>query len=169
MAGAITLGEHELVRRSSAQASKRWDDMKIPGIMLIILALTIAIVPQFTDCEARGRSIVLPNGAMIPMRCHWTARAEIATAVPLVAVGGMIAATGRQRTIRALAAVGMLLGTMSLLLPASLIGVCPNPDMLCNMVMRPALMFAGVLTVAVSLVALLGGTQTEQSRSEVTK
>ncbi len=129
--------------------------MRIPGIILVLLALAIAIVPQFTDCEAQGRSIVLPNGATIPMKCHWTARAEIATAVPLVAVGGMIAASRRRQTIRALAAIGMLLGAVSLLLPSSLIGVCANSDMLCNMVMRPALMFAGVLAIAVSLVALL--------------
>lgn len=129
--------------------------MRIPGIILVLLALAIAVVSQFTNCEAQGRSIVLPNGATIPMKCHWTARAEIAAAVPLVAVGGMIAASQRRQTIRALAAVGILLGAMSLLLPASLIGVCANADMLCNMVMRPALMFAGVLAVAVGLVALL--------------
>jgi hypothetical protein len=137
--------------------------VRVPGIILILLALAIAIVPQFTDCEAQGHSIVLPNGATIPMKCHWTARAEIATAVPLVAVGGMIAASNRQRTVRALAAVGILLGVMSLLLPATLIGVCPNPDMLCNMVMRPALMFAGVLAIAISLVALLSGSQEQGS------
>ena len=140
--------------------------MRIPGILLVLLALAIAIVPQFTDCEAQGRSIVLPNGATIPMKCHWTARAEIAAAVPLVAVGGMIAASRRRQTIRALAVVGILLGAVSLLLPATLIGVCSSADMLCNMVMRPALMFAGVLTVAVSVVALLSGSQEERSSEE---
>jgi hypothetical protein len=35
--------------------------------------------------------------------------------------------------------------------------------MLCNMVMRPALMFAGVLTIAISLVALLSGSQEQGS------
>ena len=48
--------------------------MKASVSILIILALVVAIVPQFTDCQSQGRAIELPNGKTIPMKCHWTAR-----------------------------------------------------------------------------------------------
>jgi hypothetical protein len=63
---------------------------KFLGITLVILALAIAIVPAFTDCQSQGKSISLANGKTVPMKCHWTGVAEIAVGVPLVGVGLMI-------------------------------------------------------------------------------
>jgi hypothetical protein len=50
----------------------------------------------------------------------------------------------------------MLTGALVILLPTTLIGVCANPDMLCSMVMRPALILAGILIIAASAAGLLG-------------
>jgi hypothetical protein len=113
--------------------------MKIIASGIILLAVVIGIVPQWTDC-----------GPDASMKCHWTARASIAHAVPLALIGG-IAALGRNRPARrALAVLGIALGTMVILLPTWLIGVCMDALMRCNMIMKPTLIFAGLITVALS-------------------
>lgn len=129
--------------------------MKTIGAVLIILALVVGIVPLFTTCESQGKAIALPNGKSIPMKCHWTGRAELVAAVPLLAVGAIMVPTRRRETLRALSALGMVIGALVILLPTSLIGVCANPDMLCNMVMRPALILAGLLIIAISAAGFL--------------
>lgn len=129
--------------------------MKVIGVILVALALIIGIVPQFTDCLAQGSAIELPNGNTIPMRCHWTRQAEVAVAFPLGIVGILVLLTRRRQTLRALLIVGIALGIAAILLPAYLIGVCAGEDMICSMVMKPTLLFAGVLTVGTSLVGLV--------------
>ena len=130
--------------------------MKALGAILVALALVIGIVPQFTDCLAQGSTIELPNGNRLPMRCHWTRQAEVAVALPLGLVGLLVLFTRRRQTLRSLLFVGMALGISAILLPAYLIGVCASKDMICSMVMKPTLLFAGVLTGAVAgLVGLL--------------
>ena len=58
--------------------------LKAIGIALIIIAVALAIVPFFSDCESDGKMITLENGKQISMKCHWTGRAEIGVAVPLL-------------------------------------------------------------------------------------
>jgi len=125
------------------------------GIALVVVALAIAIVPQFTDCESQGKMITLANGKQISMKCHWTARAEIAIGAPLVIVGGMLAASRRKESQRNLAILGIGLGALTMLTPTYLIGVCTTPTMTCYTAMRPALLAAGGLAAAVSVVALV--------------
>jgi hypothetical protein len=129
--------------------------MKAIGAILIALALIIGIVPQFTDCWAQGSAIELPGGGMIPMRCHWTRQAEVAVAFPLGIVGILVLLSDRRQTLRALLLVGLGLGLAAILLPAYLIGVCASDDMICNMLMKPTLLFAGVLAMATGLVGLV--------------
>ncbi len=129
--------------------------MKAIGAIVIILALTIGIVPQFTDCLAQGSASELPNGTTIPMRCHWTRQAEVAVALPLGVVGILILFSRRRSTLRALLLVGVTLGIAAFLLPAYLIGVCASEDMICNMLMKPTLLFAGILTIATCLVGVV--------------
>lgn len=116
------------------------------GILLVVLGLVIAVVPAYTEC--------LTGGQMPPMKCHWTARAEIAMGIPLFALGVLLFRSRRAETRRVLGSVGVVLGTMAVLLPTYLIGVCMHPGMTCNTVMKPTLIFAGTLTAAVSLAAL---------------
>jgi hypothetical protein len=129
--------------------------MKVIGAFLVVLALIIGIVPQFTDCLAQGSAITLPNGNTMPMKCHWTRQAEVAVALPLLAVGVLMIISKKRQTLRALALVGLVLGTAAILVPAYLIGVCANDEMICSMLMKPTLLFAGTLTVAASVVALV--------------
>jgi hypothetical protein len=129
--------------------------MKIAAALVIVLALVIGIVPQFTDCQSQGRALVLQNGKTVPMKCHWTAIAEIAMAVPLVGVGAVTAVSKRKESRRILAGLGILLGIFVILLPTALIGVCASADMLCNSVMKPTLILSGILIIAISIVSLI--------------
>jgi hypothetical protein len=129
--------------------------MKTIAAILVVLAFAIAVVPQYTDCLSQGSVITLPSGIALPMKCHWTRQAELATAGPLAAVGVLMAFSKRKRTLRALGIVGMVIGLFVILLPATLIGVCAGEEMICNMIMRPSLIFAGILSVVTSGIALL--------------
>jgi hypothetical protein len=128
--------------------------MKVVGSIIIILALLIAIVPQFTDCESQGKMLTLESGKQVSMKCHWTARAEIAVGIPLLAVGLLMLLSKRKESTRYLGIVGAVLGLMAVLLPAVLIGVCSNDDMICNSLMDPALILMGVLAIVASGAAI---------------
>jgi hypothetical protein len=128
---------------------------KILAALIVVLALVIGIVPQFTDCQSQGRAITLANGSTIPMKCHWTGQAALGMAVPLVGLGSVTAFSRRKETRRVLSVLGILLGGVVILLPTRLIGVCANPDMLCNSVMKPTLIFSGILVMALSVVSLV--------------
>ncbi len=121
--------------------------MRALATLTIVMALITGIVPQFTNCESQGRMLTLEGGRQIPMKCHWTARAEIALAAPLAATGVMLLVTRRKETRRALSITSGVLGVFTILLPTALIGVCGNPDMICNSTMRPLLILVGALTI----------------------
>ncbi len=129
--------------------------MKVIGGLLIALALLIGIVPMFSDCQSQGRSLTLANGREIPMKCHWTGLAELALAVPLLVVGLLITTSKRTESLRNLNVIAAVAGSLVILLPATLIGVCANPDMRCNAVMKPSLILSGSLVVALGLVGVM--------------
>ena len=129
--------------------------MKIPAVLIMLLAVVIAVVPFFTNCQSEGKTLTLANGRTVPMKCLWTAMTEIAVGLPLLAVGGMLALSRRKETRRMLGIMGVLLGAFTVLLPTTLIGVCAMPDALCNMVLRPSMIFAGNLIMLISLGTLV--------------
>jgi hypothetical protein len=124
------------------------------GISLAVIALAIAIMPSFTDCQSQGKSITLANGKTIPMKCHWTAKAEIGVGVPILAVGAMLPFTRRKSGFYMLSVMGVVLGAVAILLPNNLIGVCTS-GMPCDTVMQPALTALGGLVIAGSLGGLV--------------
>lgn len=125
--------------------------MKVLGIVILVLALATAILPQYTACDT---PIQLANGTTVPMKCNWTAKAEIAVAVPLLAVGAMLATSRRKETKRNTAVMGVVLGVFAMALPTYLIGVC-STNHLCNTVMKPSLLVFGSVITAGSLGALV--------------
>ena len=129
--------------------------MKIAAALVIVLALVIGLVPQFTDCQSQGRALILQNGKTVPMKCHWTAIAEIALAVPLFGLGTVMAFSKRKESRRIIAGLGALLGLFVILLPTALIGVCASAEMLCNSVMKPTLILSGILIIAISAGTLI--------------
>jgi hypothetical protein len=129
--------------------------MKVIGTILIILALVAAVVPQFTDCQSQGKVLTLANGKTVSMKCHWTAEASTATAVPLALMGGLVIFSKRKETLRALSILGLAFGAFLILLPTALIGVCASPEMICNAVMKPTLILSGILTMVLSTAILV--------------
>lgn len=127
----------------------------IMGIVKIVLALGIGILPLFTDCQSQGRSLELANGKTVPMKCHWTGIAEIGVAIPLGLVGIFDIVSKRKETFNVLSTMGVVLGALVILFPTVLIGVCANPDMLCNMIMKPGLVLLGSLAILASLVVFI--------------
>ena len=136
--------------------------MKVLAVLMVVLALIIGVVPQFTDCESHGLMLSLANGKQVSMKCHWTARGEIAVAAPLLFVGAMSGFSRRRETKRNLAIMGIVLGIAAVLLPTVLVGVCANPEMLCNSVMRPTLILLGSAVAVTSLVMLVSSFRTEE-------
>ncbi len=129
--------------------------MKAIGVLVMVLALVGGILPQFTDCASQGRALTLADGRQIPMKCTWTARAEAAVAAPLLATGLFMTTSRRKEMHRILGLMGIILGAAVILLPTSLIGVCGNPDMICNSLMKPALTLTGSATIALGAVAVV--------------
>ena len=128
--------------------------MKVVGVLIVVLAIVIGVVPAFTDCESQGKMITLANGKQISMKCHWTGRSELALALPLSAVGIVMVARRKKETGIGLGALGGILGLGVMALPTALIGVCSG-DMPCRLVMKPTLLLSGGLAVGASLVGLV--------------
>ncbi len=127
---------------------------KIFGLSIIVMALAVATLPQFYNCAHDGKFLTLANGMQAPMKCLWTAQAELAVGLPLAALGAMMAFSRRKEVTRSLAVMGAILGAFVVLLPTGLIGVCTSMAGSCNLVMRPSMMLLGTLVVAASLGAL---------------
>jgi hypothetical protein len=129
--------------------------MKISASVLAVLAVIIGVVPLFFNCQHDGKALTLANGREVPMKCYWTARAAVAVAVPLLAVALFLAFSQHRETRRALSVLGAILGGLTILLPTRLIGVCQHAGASCNLVMKPTLILAGVLVIAVALASLV--------------
>ncbi len=127
--------------------------MKIIAIVLMVLALVLIVVPSFFTCASHGKAIQLPSGKSIPMKCLWTARAEIGLGVLLLAVGALLFVSRKLESRRFLSILALILGIFIILVPTALIGVCLNPDMTCVVVMKPALLLIGIVTGALGIAA----------------
>jgi len=127
--------------------------MKIIAIVLMISGLVTIFVPSFYTCAAYGKAIQLPSGKSIPMKCLWTARAEIGIGVLLLAVGIFLFISRKLESRRFLSILALIVGIFIILFPTALIGVCINPDMPCVVLMKPILLLIGVVTGALGIVA----------------
>ncbi len=129
--------------------------MKLSAALLIALAVLIAVVPPLTECAREGKAVATAAGGQVPMKCHWTAIASIAMAIPLFVTGALQWFNKRKESQRALSILGAVMGVLVVLLPTALIGVCAHPEATCNLIMRPALIFTGALVVGINLFDLI--------------
>jgi hypothetical protein len=128
---------------------------KYLGVVLVLVAIAIAVVPHYTDCLAHGATVTLANGSTQPMKCHWSAQAEIAAAVPLAGVGIMIAASRRKSLMLGASILGVLLGAMAIAIPDTLIGTCGSATHVCNTTMKPSIIGLSSVAIVGSLVGMI--------------
>jgi hypothetical protein len=123
--------------------------LKNIGVLSVILGLLIIVTPIVLPvCHGL---LELASGKQVPMRCFWTARAEMVFGALLVAAGltQMFSRTveARRRVSHQIA----LLGIVTFLTPLFIIPTCANPEMSCNVATKPALLILGGLTLLVGL------------------
>jgi hypothetical protein len=148
--------------------------VRVLAAVIVAMALVIGILPQYTNCEARGGTMPgtaassaasgggaamgatqVASAAKPKMKCLWTARAEIGVAVPLFIIGALLLVSRRKETRRALAIPAAALGVVAILLPTALIGVCASNGAVCRTTLLPSMLITGGLAVAASMVMLL--------------
>jgi hypothetical protein len=128
---------------------------RILGIVLVVLALALAILPNLTDCQSQGNFITLANGKTISMKCHWTAQAEIAAALPVATLGVILAVSRRKANLLGMGILGATMGIASILLVANVIGTCALDTHICNTTMKPVILALGGLIILTSLGVVL--------------
>jgi hypothetical protein len=142
---------------------------KVLGVLMIVVALTVAIVPVYTDCQSQGRQLTLQDGRNVPMKCHWTGIAEIGAALPLALAGVFALGSRRKDSTRFAAIVGAGSSALAIAFPVSLIGVCANPTMVCNLVMRPTLVGAGIVGIVASMALFVLAREPKLPTAEVSE
>jgi len=128
---------------------------KIFGIALIVLALGIGIIPHYTDCLSQGNTLTLANGKTQPMKCHWSAQAEIGAAIPLGLMGAVLITSRKKETARNVMFLGIFAGAVVMLIPTKLIGVCSMPTHICVTTMKPTLLTLGGIVTITSMVGVV--------------
>jgi hypothetical protein len=135
--------------------------VKVLATLIVVAALVVAITPQFTNCEAqRGGMLGMAAPAaattvVAKMKCYWTAHAEIAVGIPLAAAGVLLLFARRKESKRAIGVLTALLGLSAVLLPATLIGTCASSVAVCDTTMKPLLLVAGGIVIAVGVVVVV--------------
>ncbi|MBI5033712.1 MAG: DUF4418 family protein [Chloroflexi bacterium] len=130
--------------------------MKVSGSILMVAALGIAVLALIFNCQTDGKALVLANGRQVPMKCYYTAMAEVATAGSLLVVGALLALSKQKESRRNLGIMGIVLGIAAMLFPTVLIGVCADHAASCNLIMRPAMLFIGAIVLVTSSMPLFG-------------
>jgi hypothetical protein len=119
------------------------------GIVTAVVGLLIILTPVILPvCEGL---LELVNGKQVPMRCFWTARAEMIIGALVLIAGLTIAFTKSVEARRRLNLQVVFLGVAAILTPLFIIPTCMNPDMACNIGTKPALIILGVITLGLGL------------------
>lgn len=111
-----------------------------------LILLTPLILPV---CEGM---LELVNGKQVPMRCHWTAHAEMLMGGVVIVVGVMLAFAKERETYRRLSNLVSILGVFVALIPLYIIPTCMNPEMSCNIGTKPALLILAGLAFILGIV-----------------
>ena len=130
------------------------------GVLIAILAIVVIVIPYFNTCEYAGKLIELPSGMTMPMKCSYSAEAEIGIGIPLFVVGILMIISRRKETMMALSLLGAVHGIVVILIPTVLIGVCSSL-MPCNTFMQPFLIAAGSMIIVTGAAGLLIGSRTK--------
>ena len=144
----------------------RW----ISGVLFIVLGLMISVGPQtiFKPCsellqiysggiqgqvmQGQGMQQTPSDTRYVPMKCHWSAIAEIGIGGAMALLGFLFLLSGKPQLRLGLSFAQAALGLVAVLMPTKLIGTCVGKMMQCNILMLPMLLVMGCLVIAVSIV-----------------
>lgn len=103
------------------------------------------------EAKTPGKSGVMTSVMSSPMKCYWTARAELGVGI-LIAFSGLLLLLLKslQSRLGLSLAIG-LNGVLVILFPSVSIGVCGSTAISCRVLTLPALYILGGLTVAASV------------------
>jgi hypothetical protein len=108
----------------------------LPGLLLSILGALIILTPNWILPVCEGL-LELANGRQVPMRCFWTARAEMILGGLAVLAGLLLAFTRSAEARRRLNLQAAFLGLAVILTPLYIIPTCANPDMIATWAPNP--------------------------------
>lgn len=124
--------------------------LNIEGLLNAFLGLFVVLTPVLLPvCQGM---LELANGNKVPMRCHWTAQAEMLLGALILIAGLIQAFAANPDARRALSQMVTFLGLAVVLTPIFIIPTCTNPDMACNVGTKPALLILGGLTILAGLI-----------------
>lgn len=121
------------------------------AILIAVTGLFIIITPNWILPVCEGL-LDLVNGKQVPMRCFWTARAEMVIGGLVLLSGLLLAYVKNAEARRRVSHQVLFLGAATILIPLYLIPTCMNPDMACNVGTKPALLLLGGLTLLLGFV-----------------
>jgi hypothetical protein len=122
--------------------------------LLGVFGLLIALVPEYV-LPVCGTSLETKAGTLVPMRCFWTARAELGVGALIVLAGILLFLSRNRSTTLSLHAMVSGLGLVTVLVPTVLIGVCAGPTMPCHEGTLPALVMLGCLVMVAGLAGII--------------
>lgn len=130
---------------------------KALGAAVVVLGIIVAIGPHyiFPVCQYFGQVVTTAAGTTIPMKCFWTAQAEVGLGALAVVAGLLLILSRQQETRRMLGIVVASLGILVLLTPTNLIGMCMSPDHPCRVGTEPFLILMGVVLLIVGIVVIV--------------
>lgn len=130
------------------------------GVLSIVIAvlgflLIFGPVYLFPVCQSKGMMIEVKKGGFIPMKCTYTAKAEIALGILVITVALLLLVARHKESRRLLNILLLTIGVLVILVPIWLIGVCSSPTMPCQAGTLPFLELTGGLLIAVSIFNLV--------------
>lgn len=130
---------------------------KALGAVVVVLGIIVAIGPHyiFPVCQYFGQLVATAAGTTIPMKCFWTAQAEVGLGALTVIAGLLLILSRQQETRRMLGVFVGILGILVLLTPTNLIGMCMSADHPCRVGTEPFLILMGVVVLIVGIITIV--------------
>ncbi|MDR2745521.1 MAG: DUF4418 family protein [Desulfovibrio sp.] len=124
------------------------------ALPVIVLGFLIAATPYYLFPVCTGR-ITAVNGAFLPMKCFWTAKAALGCGGVIVCAGIIIALASSPGVCLGVALTLLPISALVTAFPTVHVGVCQNEMMPCRMGTLPALCLLGILTGVFALIMAL--------------
>jgi flagellin-like protein len=123
------------------------------GAILVLLGIVVALTGWviFPVCEMHGLYTETKTGVKLPMPCGYTARAETGMGALIVVTGALLISRRTRETRQAAGVFSIATGSLVILFPTLLIGMCKLADHPCRQLTLPVLEVLGVAVVIVGI------------------